>query len=363
MIKVSIIVPIYRVEAYLRDCIDSVLCQTFSDFELILVDDGSPDRCGEICEEYARQDSRIRVIHKPNGGLSDARNAGLDIACGQYVYFLDSDDTIVPELLETVLPYMEQGCDLVSFTLRSFCEDSMKSEVWKRKARRYSLNSLEERKHFLHRTMFSNDIGWEAWSRIFSRDIIERHHLRFVDNRRIFAEDMCFSLCYMTHVSEIMCLDVCLYNYRQRRDSIMGQQTGKNTIPNIMELADAVENHYLSCEDCKPLLEDIPFLRFQILMNHFVFQIQSVPNPAQFRQEVISSLSNWTEIETMLRQNLNHRQLLRKYYTVLQYVEVTQNAKFLLGGSEKKEKCSIWLIQRIRNQGERLDHIRAGRKK
>ena len=83
MPKVSIIVPIYRVEAYLRECIDSVLCQTFSDFELILVDDGSPDRCGEICEEYAKADSRIRVIHKPNGGLSDARNAVLDIACGQ----------------------------------------------------------------------------------------------------------------------------------------------------------------------------------------------------------------------------------------------------------------------------------------
>ena len=98
-------------------------------------------------------------------------------------------------------------------------------------------------------------------------------------------------------------------------------------------------------------------MRFQILMSQFIFQIQSVPNPVQFRQEVISSLSNWTEIETMLRQNLNHRQLLRKYYTALQYMEVIQNAEFLLGGSEKKEKCSIWLIQRIRNQGERLDRI------
>lgn len=357
MPKVSIIVPIYRVEAYLRECIDSVLCQTFSDFELILVDDGSPDCCGEICEEYARQDSRIRVIHKPNGGLSDARNAGLDIACGQYIYFLDSDDTIVQELLETVLPYMEQGCDLVSFSLQSFYDDGTRLEPWKRKAGYHSLKSLEERKQFLHRTLFSNDIGWEAWSRIFSREIIERHHIRFADNRRIFAEDMCFSLCYCAHASQIQCLDVCLYNYRQRRDSIMGQQTGKNTIPKILELADAVENHYQSCEDCKPLLDDFSFLRFQILMSQFIFQIQSVPNPAQFRQEVIASLPNWPEAAALLRQNLNHRQLLRKYYTALQYMEVIQNAEFLLGGSEKKEKFSIWLIQRIRNQGERLDRI------
>ena len=89
---VSVIIPIYNVEKYIRQCIDSVLNQTYTQIEIILVDDGSPDNCGAICDEYAERDNRIKVIHKENGGLSDARNAGLAIAQGDFVYFLDSDD-------------------------------------------------------------------------------------------------------------------------------------------------------------------------------------------------------------------------------------------------------------------------------
>lgn len=100
--KISIIVPVYKVEPYIRRCIDSILSQTFKDFELILVDDGSPDRCGEICDEYALKDSRIKVIHKKNGGLSSARNVGLDIAQGEYIGFVDSDDYIELNMYETL---------------------------------------------------------------------------------------------------------------------------------------------------------------------------------------------------------------------------------------------------------------------
>lgn len=94
MPKISIIVPVYNVEKYLRKCIDSILNQTFKDFELILIDDGSTDESGKICDEYNLKDNRIKVIHKENGGLSSARNAGLDIAQGEYIGFVDSDDWI-----------------------------------------------------------------------------------------------------------------------------------------------------------------------------------------------------------------------------------------------------------------------------
>ena len=97
---ISVIVPVYNVEPYLRECIDSILSQTYRDFELILVDDGSPDNCGAICDEYAEKDTRIRVIHQENGGLSAARNAGLDIARGEYVTFVDSDDKVSSRYLE-----------------------------------------------------------------------------------------------------------------------------------------------------------------------------------------------------------------------------------------------------------------------
>ena len=115
----SVIVPIYKVEEYLPTCIESVLNQTFSDFELILVDDGSPDTCPQICEDYAAKDSRIRVVHKQNGGLTSARQAGIRVAQGDYVYNLDSDDLIEPDTLECAHRHItETGCDMVSFAYR-----------------------------------------------------------------------------------------------------------------------------------------------------------------------------------------------------------------------------------------------------
>lgn len=119
---ISVIVPVYKVEAFLRPCMDSILAQTFTDFELILVDDGSPDNCGAICDEYAAKDSRVRVIHQENGGLSAARNAGIEAASGEYLTFVDSDDMIHPKMLERMMLVMKETdaelcvCDLLSFT-------------------------------------------------------------------------------------------------------------------------------------------------------------------------------------------------------------------------------------------------------
>ncbi|MCH5296582.1 MAG: glycosyltransferase [Ruminococcus sp.] len=103
MPELSIIVPVYKVEKYLPKCIDSILAQTFTDFELILIDDGSPDRCGEICDEYASKDSRIKVIHQKNQGVSAARNVGLDIAKGTYLGFVDPDDWIEPKMYDVLI--------------------------------------------------------------------------------------------------------------------------------------------------------------------------------------------------------------------------------------------------------------------
>lgn len=119
---ISIIVPVYKVEPYLRKCLDSILAQTYTDFELILVDDGSPDRCGAICDEYAQLDARIRVLHQKNGGISAARNAGLDVVQGEYLTFIDSDDMVSPAYLEDLLHALlaEQAdisvCGMLQFT-------------------------------------------------------------------------------------------------------------------------------------------------------------------------------------------------------------------------------------------------------
>ena len=103
--KISVIVPVYKAEAYLHRCVDSILAQTFQDFEVLLIDDGSPDRSGEICDEYARKDKRVRVFHKENGGVSSARNMGLDNARGEYVCFVDSDDWLDEEMFAIICSF------------------------------------------------------------------------------------------------------------------------------------------------------------------------------------------------------------------------------------------------------------------
>jgi len=125
--KLTIIVPVYKVEPYLRKCIDSILAQTFTDFELILVDDGSPDGCPAICDEYAEKDSRIIVIHKENGGLSSARNAGLDIAKGEYIGFVDSDDWIHPQMYEKMLSKAVFQLDIIACNIMLYDCKTQKS--------------------------------------------------------------------------------------------------------------------------------------------------------------------------------------------------------------------------------------------
>ena len=129
--KLSIIVPIYNVEPYLRRCIDSILAQTFTDFELILVDDGSPDNCPAICDEYAKKDPRIVVIHKENGGLSDARNAGLNIAKGDYIGFVDSDDLIHPQMYEHMIyRIIESNSDFAACGMKYIDNDENQFGCW-----------------------------------------------------------------------------------------------------------------------------------------------------------------------------------------------------------------------------------------
>lgn len=112
---VSVIVPVYKVENYLDECVKSIVNQTYKDIEIILVDDGSPDNCPDMCEEYAKQDSRIRVIHKENGGLSSARNAGIEVAHGDYLCFIDSDDYIVHDMIEQLMILInENSADIAS---------------------------------------------------------------------------------------------------------------------------------------------------------------------------------------------------------------------------------------------------------
>ena len=237
-VNVSVIVPVYNVQDYLAKCIDSVLSQTYEDFELILVNDGSKDSSPQICDSYLQKDARIKVIHKENGGLSSARNAGLDVAKGKYIYFLDSDDYIDPMLLEKTIAVMEQQqCDWVAFGMIKEDTQGNHIENIAFKPIQLKITTEEERMRFLLKYLLNYRMGWEACSHVFRGDIIRENHLRFVSERIVFAEDMLFSFTYWLYAGSCAVVQDCLYHYVQRTDSLMGKSKFRNVLPQIHTLS------------------------------------------------------------------------------------------------------------------------------
>jgi glycosyltransferase involved in cell wall biosynthesis len=213
----SIIIPVYNVEAYLARAVDSAIGQDCNEpFEIILIDDGSRDASGRICDEYARKDSRIKVIHKSNGGLSSARNAGLDVCVGEYVVFLDSDDWLERDLLTRVKEViLSNRVDLLGFFSRDARSDG---SVVERK-KNYLFGRVLEAGEFLNFDWLDSSVWAYAWKREF----IEKGKMRFVEG--IFLEDMLFTNQAMCFVKTCWFLDYFGYNYFQRADSIMNKSS------------------------------------------------------------------------------------------------------------------------------------------
>ena len=209
---ISIIVPVYKVEKYLPACIDSILAQTFRDFEMILVDDGSPDNCPALCDAAAAKDSRVRVIHKKNGGLSDARNAGLDIARGEWIGFVDSDDTIAPEMYEVLY-----GLAQAHHANLAVCGIQLIDEQDKPLQK-----PLTEPKQFvLTREQAIARIAslpfHLAYNKLYRREIFAR--LRYPVGR--LNEDSFTAPAVLEQVTTAVYTQQPLYHYRQRTGSIM----------------------------------------------------------------------------------------------------------------------------------------------
>lgn len=224
MCRVSVIVPVYQVEKYLPRCIDSILAQTFEDFELILVNDGTKDDCPRIMQEYADRDGRIRQIHKENGGLSSARNAGLDIARGEYIAFVDSDDYVESDLLaDAVAAADRDGAQLVLFNYRIVNDQGIQGPYLPMADETIDLETMGLADYF-YRYWMPYRHGQEAWCRLYRRDVIEENGLRFAPNKEIFAEDTLFSAMYLMHVKTLSALKKPYVYYIQRGDSLMAMK-------------------------------------------------------------------------------------------------------------------------------------------
>ena len=218
MPELTVVIPVYKVEKYLPDCVDSVLAQTFRDLEVILVDDGSPDRCGQLCDEYAARDSRVRVIHQENRGLSRARNAGLDASNGEYICFIDSDDMISPLYCERLVS-MLRGTDC----LFSVCgvlrfKDGTIPEAPHLPGKKTCLSSEEYLEAQLDR---KTEFG--VWNKVFSRRIFDS--VRFYPGK--IHEDVILSADLLRLHGNAAMIDERLYYYRQRDTGIVAESRNK----------------------------------------------------------------------------------------------------------------------------------------
>ena len=218
----SVIVPIYRVEAYLPCCVDSILAQSFSDFEVILVDDGSPDRCGELCDQYGAQDPRVRVIHKENGGLVSARQAGMSAATGDYIVHVDADDWVAPDLLERAHQAIKaHDPDVVSFPAVSMNNGTPEARI-EEPVPEGLYDRQRIRREIWPQALMAPDMGhmcYYQWGKAFRRTLVYPFQMA-VDRRISLGEDVtCLMPTYLTAERVVVCGGEPVYYYRVRSDS------------------------------------------------------------------------------------------------------------------------------------------------
>jgi len=214
---VSIIIPVYKVEKYLVDSVKSALNQTYSNIEIILVDDGSPDKCPQICDELARKYNNIQVIHKVNGGLSDARNAGIEVAKGEFLLFLDSDDTLVHNAIEEMLKKaLETNADMV---IPDRYIQIKESEGIRRIIYHFSTSEyIENPVSFAINVMIGKGRAWRAHSLLYRASIINENDIKFPVG--YISEDIVFNLAFMTKCSKLSFYSGETVNYLKRVGSI-----------------------------------------------------------------------------------------------------------------------------------------------
>ncbi len=263
-IFISFIVPVYNVEPYLRECIESIRKQQGS-WELILIDDGSPDACPAICDEYAGKDNRIKVIHKQNGGVSSARNAGLDVAQGEWIWFIDADDYIVTDALQQLIPRIaNQSYDMVRFTMKNLVDGQLKEMRFIPASKEISIDEL-----LLKYPCYNNVMM------LFRRQLIESNSLRFSYGLRL-GEDMEFQLKYLLFCQHAVQFPFSLAIYRIRFGSATKSTQSRSYLVN--DTAQVMRNLLLFIQERNIAPKPWFRMRVQGMMSNLLYSASLVPN-------------------------------------------------------------------------------------
>ncbi len=236
---ISVIIPVYNVEQYLRQCLDSVTNQTYKKLEIILIDDGSTDNSGKICDEYALKDNRIKVIHQKNAGVSNARNIGLKNTQGEYISFIDSDDTVDTKMYEYLF-YVTRGInfDLIKYRYEKIVSD----RVIENNLDSTNIKILDTEELINNFVISSiSKMGGSVWTSLFKREIIFRNNI-FFDEKMRQAEDYIFFINYILCCKKIVLYNKSLYNYRKNFSSAVQTITYKTFMENLQIKLNLLEN-------------------------------------------------------------------------------------------------------------------------
>ncbi|MDO4748655.1 MAG: glycosyltransferase [Eubacteriales bacterium] len=241
MNMVSVIVPIYNVEKYLCECLDSIINQTYRNLQIILVDDGSPDNCGAICDEYAKLDVRVEVLHCKNGGLSVARNRGYNVCKGEYVLFVDSDDYLEKNAIEVLCSHMQQdNLQMLFYDALSFDETSteVKEEEINKYIRKADYSSVSSGAQLFLEFLKNDEYRSPVQYCLFKKSFIDENKLSFHEG--IIHEDEEFTFLSLLCAKRVKHINDVLYHHRFRSDSIMGAKTSKKNTDGCYQVISAV---------------------------------------------------------------------------------------------------------------------------
>ena len=284
---ISIIIPVYKVEEYLDECVKSIINQTYKNLEIILVDDGSPDRCPQMCDEWAKKDSRIRVIHKQNGGLSSARNAGLDIATGEYIGFVDSDDYIDHQMFEKLMNGFnyDGNIGVVSCSVKKDIDNVISDFMPKWNI----VSPFVISANSLAKELLSCSHNFTVWSKLYDARILKG--VRFQTGKLNEDSLFMFDLSKRIEKEGVSLLEIPYkgYYYRQRADSICSntkRPLDLDTINNYHEMLD----YYKAChnDEMSDVIEKYIILR----CIRFVDMLAKTPSWKEYENEIKSHISD-----------------------------------------------------------------------
>lgn len=347
---VSIIVPIYNAEKNLERCIESILNQTYREFELLLLDDGSKDSSGAICDAYAAKDERIRVIHKENSGVSDTRNQGIALARGEYLQFLDSDDWITSDATALfVRAAMESQCDMVIADFyrvigERVAQKGAIEEEGLMDRRTYAENMMQNPADFYYGVL---------WNKFYKRSIIEKYRLK-MDSEVSWCEDFMFNLEYIRHIQNVYALNVPVYYYVKTKGSLVSQ--GAN-MKNAIRMKRSVFTYYNNFY--KDVFDEVDYEKRRLQVYRFLFDIAGdgevlpfiVPGNYKLGQERTNVSEGVQEGEGVFFELYRERKLQEKMLdAVVLRNELTINeVKLLYYLSQPHENCTFKEMANILN--------------